>query len=115
MASRSSGRVAASVGGSPAVYVDESGNTGENLTDPEQPVFVLAAVQLSDNDAARLATAVAGRSGRGPLQCSAEALGRAEQAHRTPDGPGPETQRECAGGRVPQAIHDCSQACGPAH
>ena len=33
------------------VYLDESGHTGANLLDPEQPVFVYAAVALDDSEA----------------------------------------------------------------
>lgn len=44
----------------PVVHIDESGNFGENLLDPEQQVFVLAAAHLEDADANRLAGALAG-------------------------------------------------------
>src|SRR4051794_20762840 len=47
----------------PTVYIDESGNTGEHLTDSAQPVFVLAGVHLSDDDGARLASGVASGAG----------------------------------------------------
>jgi hypothetical protein len=30
------------------VYLDESGNTGTNLSDPQQPVFVLAAQVVNE-------------------------------------------------------------------
>ena len=33
------------------VYLDESGHTGANLLDPEQPVFVYAAVAIDDSEA----------------------------------------------------------------
>lgn len=33
------------------IAFDEAGNSGQNLMDPEQPVFVLASVHLSDRDA----------------------------------------------------------------
>lgn len=33
------------------VAFDEAGNSGENLLDPEQPVFVLAAVCLEESEA----------------------------------------------------------------
>lgn len=36
------------------VAFDETGHTGANLLDPDQPVFALASVQLSDDDAARV-------------------------------------------------------------
>lgn len=39
---------------SPLVAFDESGNTGQNLLDPAQPVFALASVLLSDEDARSL-------------------------------------------------------------
>ena len=32
------------------IYVDESGQTGTNLSDPEQPVFVLAALIINETD-----------------------------------------------------------------
>jgi hypothetical protein len=35
----------------PTVYADESSNPGENLTDPDQPVFAIAAVHLDDAEA----------------------------------------------------------------
>jgi hypothetical protein len=38
----------------PTVAFDESGNSGANLLDPEQPVFVLASVCVSDDEAANL-------------------------------------------------------------
>jgi len=31
------------------VYIDESGNTGLNLKDPQQPVFLLAAMILPES------------------------------------------------------------------
>ena len=31
------------------IYLDESGNTGRNLTDPQQPVFVLGALLVPEN------------------------------------------------------------------
>ncbi|WP_432706847.1 DUF3800 domain-containing protein [Klebsiella pneumoniae] len=34
----------------PNIYFDESGNTGSNLLDPNQPVFSLASCSFSDND-----------------------------------------------------------------
>jgi hypothetical protein len=36
------------------IYVDESGNTGENLIDPVQPVFVLGSVNLDSSLSATL-------------------------------------------------------------
>ena len=38
----------------PTVAFDESGNSGANLLDSEQPVFVLASVHISDDEAANL-------------------------------------------------------------
>jgi len=38
----------------PIVAFDETGNTGDNLLDPDQPVFVLASVQLPDEDTVRV-------------------------------------------------------------
>ncbi|WP_435249978.1 DUF3800 domain-containing protein [Vibrio sp. nBUS_14] len=38
----------------PDIYLDESGNTGSNLLDDNQPVFTLASCQLSDDDAKKL-------------------------------------------------------------
>lgn len=46
----------------PVVHVDESGNTGEHLADPEQPVFTLAAVHVDDDMADRLTRALRGRA-----------------------------------------------------
>src|SRR3954466_13162037 len=43
-----------SAGPRPLVAFDESGNTGQNLTDASQPVFVLASLCLSDADARSL-------------------------------------------------------------
>lgn len=42
------------------IHIDESGNTGENLLDAAQPVFVLSAVYLSEDEAKRLAEIVSG-------------------------------------------------------
>jgi hypothetical protein len=36
------------------IYADETGNSGENLLDPEQPVFVLASNDFSSSEAAHL-------------------------------------------------------------
>lgn len=36
------------------IYLDESGNTGSNLIDANQPVFVLASICLSKNESVRL-------------------------------------------------------------
>ncbi len=44
----------------PIVYVDESGNSGQNLLDLQQPVFVIAAVRLDEAESLRLATGLAG-------------------------------------------------------
>lgn len=41
------------------VYADETGNSGENLLDPEQPVFVLASNDFSTSEAAHLLSHVA--------------------------------------------------------
>ncbi|MCF7486255.1 DUF3800 domain-containing protein [Vibrio sp. A2-1] len=38
----------------PNIYLDESGNTGSNLLDDDQPMFTLASCQLSDDDAKKL-------------------------------------------------------------
>lgn len=38
----------------PIVAFDETGHTGANLLDADQPVFVLASVQLSDSDTTRI-------------------------------------------------------------
>ncbi|ENM3882828.1 DUF3800 domain-containing protein [Vibrio cholerae] len=38
----------------PNIYLDESGNTGSNLLDDDQPVFTLASCQLSDDDTEKL-------------------------------------------------------------
>jgi hypothetical protein len=49
----------------PVVHLDESGNTGENLTDPAQPIFTLGAVHLEATIAARLAGVLAGENDEG--------------------------------------------------
>jgi hypothetical protein len=49
----------------PAIHLDESGNTGEHLADPDQPVFILAAVHLDDETSTRLAAALAGDADEG--------------------------------------------------
>lgn len=36
------------------IYIDESGNTGSNLLDLDQPVFVLSSISLSDKNASEL-------------------------------------------------------------
>lgn len=43
--------------------MDESGNTGQNLLDSEQPIFALASVLLTETDAGDLVTRVLGTSG----------------------------------------------------
>jgi hypothetical protein len=47
--------------GEPAVYVDETGNSGQNLLDPAQPVFALAGVYLADDVAADIVAEVRSR------------------------------------------------------
>jgi Protein of unknown function (DUF3800) len=42
-------------------YFDESANSGENLVDPHQPVFALAAVRLSTDESAALVESVQAR------------------------------------------------------
>lgn len=42
----------------PTVYADESSSTGENLIDPDQPVFVAAAVHVDQGVAARIVESV---------------------------------------------------------
>ncbi|MFH9478059.1 DUF3800 domain-containing protein [Streptomyces anulatus] len=56
----------------PIVYMDESHNTGENLLDPQQPVFTLAGVHLGDDIAQGLLDRVAAQlpSGHGELKYS---------------------------------------------
>jgi hypothetical protein len=49
----------------PVVYVDESGNSGQNLLDARQPVFILAAVHLEEVDARELASVLAGDAEEG--------------------------------------------------
>lgn len=38
----------------PTIYYDESGNTGSNLLDPNQPVFTLASCRFSEDDSKKL-------------------------------------------------------------
>jgi hypothetical protein len=59
----------------PTIYFDESGNAGENLLDPEQPVFALASVLLDDSTAAKVtATARAELRSGGPDELKYSAL-----------------------------------------
>ena len=44
----------------PTVFLDESGNSGQNLLDRQQPVFVLASLQLDDDESQRIAATMAG-------------------------------------------------------
>lgn len=46
----------------PTIYLDESGNTGSNLLDENQPVFTLASCQFSNKDAQSLLELVDSRS-----------------------------------------------------
>lgn len=46
----------------PIIAFDEAGNTGQNLLDATQPVFVLASVHLSDKEAGRLVDRVASQA-----------------------------------------------------
>jgi hypothetical protein len=46
----------------PVLYMDEAGNTGENLLDRNQPVYALSAVRLEAEPAARAVTAALGRT-----------------------------------------------------
>jgi len=32
------------------VYIDETGDTGTNLSDPQQPIFVLGAIPIRQNE-----------------------------------------------------------------
>lgn len=50
-------------GGIAEVAFDESGNTGGNLLDGEQPVFALASVQLSNDEAAALVASLGTKQG----------------------------------------------------
>lgn len=49
----------------PRVYVDESNSTGENLLDPTQPVFSIAAISVQDDLATALVDDVIGQLPRG--------------------------------------------------
>ncbi|WP_252499170.1 DUF3800 domain-containing protein, partial [Escherichia coli] len=57
----------------PNIYFDESGNTGSNLLDPNQPVFSLASCSFSDNDARNLIGLLNSRS---PLEAHFKNLKR---------------------------------------
>lgn len=46
----------------PNVYFDESGNTGSNLLDPDQPVFTLASCVFSDEEAELLISLIGSKS-----------------------------------------------------
>ncbi|RKS05986.1 uncharacterized protein DUF3800 [Nocardiopsis sp. Huas11] len=50
-----------SLSGLPVVYVDESSNSGENLLDPNQPVFTVAGVHLPDDAASATVAEVRSR------------------------------------------------------
>jgi hypothetical protein len=54
----------------PVVVMDETGHSGENLLDAEQPVFALAAVHISEADAQRVADAALGRTQADELKFS---------------------------------------------
>jgi hypothetical protein len=63
-------------------YVDETGNTGNELFDPEQPVFVTAAMMTKTNfDAVRRGDlkAIAGRVGTSALHANELGIGRIEE------------------------------------
>ncbi len=64
------------------VYVDETGNTGNELFDPEQPVFVTAAMMTKTNfDAVRRGDlkAIAGRVGASSLHANELGISRIEE------------------------------------
>ncbi|MEZ9441325.1 DUF3800 domain-containing protein, partial [Vibrio atlanticus] len=46
----------------PSIFLDESGNTGSNLLDKNQPVFTLASCDLSIKEAERLLSLVGSRA-----------------------------------------------------
>ena len=46
----------------PTIYFDESGNTGSNLLDPDQPVFTLASCMFSEDEANQLLGLVGSKS-----------------------------------------------------
>lgn len=48
----------------PVVAFDESGNTGQNLLDPAQPVFVLASVSFTDDETHELMEILAPKKGQ---------------------------------------------------
>jgi hypothetical protein len=48
----------------PAVAIDEAGNTGPNLLDPDQPVFVLASLDFTQAEAAAILSSLTVPAGR---------------------------------------------------
>jgi hypothetical protein len=54
-----------------AVMMDEAGNTGENLLDPDQPIFALAAVHVSKDRAQAVVDAGLGRTQLAELKFAA--------------------------------------------
>lgn len=46
----------------PAVMMDEAGNTGENLLDPDQPIFALAALHMAEDRAQAVVDCALGRT-----------------------------------------------------
>ncbi|MCS7484656.1 DUF3800 domain-containing protein [Umezawaea endophytica] len=65
------------------IYVDESGNTGENLRDDAQPVFTFAGVRLSDERASELVGTVATKLRKsGPEELKSRSLLRNDRTQK---------------------------------
>jgi hypothetical protein len=46
----------------PEIVMDEAGNTGENLLDPDQPIYALAALRMDDEKVHRAVGEALGRT-----------------------------------------------------
>lgn len=60
------------------IYVDESGNSGENLNDSQDPVFALAGVRLNDEQAAEIVQRVSAKIGKTGSELKSHALLRSD-------------------------------------
>jgi len=64
----------------PSVYLDESGNTGANLLDIEQPIFSLSSNIYSDEQAAELLSKLGSQQGEAEIKFSSLKRSRAGRA-----------------------------------
>jgi len=68
----------------PVVVMDEAGHTGENLLDPGQPVYALAAVRMDVPTTEAAVSAALRRAPKSTAELKFSSLRKATRAARTP-------------------------------